>query len=325
MGMQNFAPEFQTPEQYIIDITYHIWEERGVGLIHQWYAADSPVRTPHVVTNSVDAVVRHTLDTMHEFPDRELLAEDVIIGDKTKGFYSSHRVRSTATHLGDGAFGPVTKRSITMLAIADCLCRDNQVVEEWLIRDQAAIALQLGIEPEKYGQALGANNPDAYAIGNEAMRRRWVNPNGLAIIGDQTIANSIIQTYDVMWNEKNLQVMMEGYDRAVRFEGFSGQLCYGRSHTGNIFRGIMASIPDGRFEPYHIIVHQQTENAVRVALRWSYCGTHGGYGRFGEPGGSPLAILAISHFELRDGLIKNEWVLMDETSVYAQMAAHHLT
>ena len=212
-----------------------------------------------------------------------------------------------------------------MLAIADCLCRDNQVVEEWLIRDQAAIALQLGIEPETFGQALGTNNPGAYAIGNEAMCQRWTDPNGLTITGDQAIANSIIQTYDVMWNEKNLQVMMEGYDRAVRFEGPAGMLCYGRSKTGEVFRSIMASIPDGRFEPHHIIVHQQAEKAVRVALRWSYCGTHTGYGRYGSPTSAPLALLGISHFELRDGSIVNEWMLMDETALYAQITAHSLT
>lgn len=116
--------------------------------------------------------------------------------------------------------------------------------------------------------------------------------------------------------------MMEGYDRAVRFEGPSGQLCYGRSQTGDVFRSIMASIPDGRFDPYHIIVSQQAEDAIRVALRWSYCGMHVGYGRYGEPSSSPLALLGISHFVLRDGLIKNEWMMVDETALYAQMTAH---
>lgn len=322
MGMQNFSVEFQTPEQYIVDITYHIWEESGVGLIHDWYAPDCPVRSPHGVSNTVDDVVLHTLETMHEFPDRELLAEDVIIGDKNEGFYSSHRVRSTATHLGDGAFGRATNRPIIMLAIADCLCRNNQVVEEWLIRDQAAIALQLGIEPEAHGCALGTKNPGAYAIGNEAMRQRWAGPNGLSVIGDQVVANRIMQTYDAVWNEKKLQVMMERYDRAVRFEGPSGQLSYGRAHTGNVFQSIVASIADGRFEPHHIIVRQQVDQAIRVAMRWTYCGTHGGYGRYGEPDGVPISLLAISHFELRDGLIKNEWMLLDETAVYAQIAAH---
>ncbi len=48
--MKNFAPEFKTPEQYITDITYQIWEERGIDRIRVWYAAEAPVRTSHGVT-----------------------------------------------------------------------------------------------------------------------------------------------------------------------------------------------------------------------------------------------------------------------------------
>ena len=297
MGMQNFSSEFKTPEQYIKDITYKIWEERGIGRVNDWYAATGPVRTPHGVTNTVESVVKHTLETMHEFPDRELLAEDIIIGDKDDGFLSSHRVRSTATHLGEGAFGPPTNRALTMLAIADCLCRDNQVVEEWLLRDQAAIALQLGHDPAEFGKTLGTNNPANYAVGNEALRQRWTDPEGRTIVGEQAIAKRIVDAYDAMWNGKNLRVMQENYDRAVRFEGPAGHLCYGRVRTGNIFSSMLAAIPAGRFEPHHVIVRRQPEKAVRIALRWSYCGTHTGNGRYGPPNG--LSPGLTWHFPLR--------------------------
>ncbi len=322
--MKNFSPEFKTPEQYIIDITYKIWEERGIGRIRDWYAAEGPVRTPHGVTNTVDEVVQSTLATMHEFPDRQLFAEDIIIGEHSEGFLSSHRVRSTATHLGAGAFGPATNQPITMLAIADCLCRDNQVVEEWLLRDQAAIARQLGLDPVAFGAALGKKNSDAYAVGNEAMRQRWADSAGFTIVGEQSIATRIVETCNAIWNDKNLQVMTESYDRALRFEGPAGHLCYGRFRTGNLLTGILSSIPDGRFEPHHVIVRQEPEKATRIALRWSYCGTHSGQGRYGFPTHTPLALLGISHFELRDGLIVNEWMGLDETSIYAQIAAYQL-
>jgi predicted ester cyclase len=325
MSMQNFSSEFGTPEQYIIDITYKIWEERGVGRIRDWYAVDCPVRRPHRVTNTVEAVVLNTLESIVEFPDEEVLADDVIIGDKPNGFYSSHRVRSLATHLGDGSYyGPATNRRVATLSIADCLCRDNRVVEEWVVGDHAAMVLQLGLDPAAFGKARGRQTPGAYAIGNEAMRQRWADPQGLTIVGDETVANRIIDTYAAMWNDKNLNVMSERYDRAVRFEGPAGYLSYGRAASGKVFTGILAAIPDGHFEPHHLIVRQQPERAVRVALRWSYCGSHSGNGRYGEPSGSPVAMLGISHFELRDSLIANEWMVVDDTAIYAQIAADQL-
>jgi predicted ester cyclase len=320
--MKNFSSEFKTPEQYIIDITYKIWEEGGIGRIRDWYAADCPVRSPHGVTNSVEAVVQSTLETLHEFPDRQLLPEDIIIGDTPEGFLSSHRVRSTATHSGDGVFGTATNRPIMMLTIADCLCQNNQVVEEWLVRDQSGMALQLGLDPVEFGKRLGEKKPDVYRIGNEAMKKRWTDPNQLTILGDERISNQIIKTYDAIWNDKNLNIMEENYDRAVRFEGPTAHLSYGRFRTGSLFDSILASIPDGRFEPHHIIVKQEPEKPVRIALRWSYCGFHSGRGRYGAPSGVPLAVLGISHFELRQGKIINEWLLVDETAIYAQIAAH---
>lgn len=323
MGMENFSSEFKTPEQYIIDITYKIWEERGVGRIRDWYAPTCPVRRPHGVTNTAEEVVQNTLRVL-ALPtlNREVLAEDVIIGDKPSGFYSSHRVRSVNTRQGNNG---LTTQSIMRLGIADCLCRDNQVVEEWVLGDEAGVLRRLGLDPVAHGRELGTKRPEDYTIGNDAMRQRWVDANGLTIVGDETIANNIIDTYSAMWNDNNLNVMTERYDRAVRLEGPDGFLSYGRSRTSQLFLDIQASIPDGRFEPYHIIVRLEPERPVRVALRWSYCGTHSGIGRYGESSDVPVALLGISHFELRDGLIVNEWLVVDETAVYAQLAAYQLT
>ncbi|MDX1413285.1 MAG: ester cyclase [Candidatus Promineifilaceae bacterium] len=324
MGMQNFSAEFQTPEQYIIDITYIIWEEADVGRIKEWYAPECPVRSPHGVTNTADQVVNETLASMHVFSNRHPLADDVIIGDKTSGFYSSHRVRSVGFHTGDGALGPATNRPYLALGIADCLCRDNRIVEEWKLRDHASFVRQLGLDPVTYGRSLGSKSPDAYAIGNDAMRGRWLDANGLTIVGDQNTAQRIIDSYDAIWNEKHLNVIKEQYVRAVRFEGPDGYLCYGRQAAANMFSSILASIPDGRFEPHHIIVRQDAARDIRVALRWSYCGAQTGIGRYGAATGSPVAMLGISHFELHDGLIAGEWLVIDETAIYAQIAANQL-
>jgi predicted ester cyclase len=224
--------------------------------------------------------------------------------------------------MGDGAFGTATQHPIVMLTIADCLCRDNQVVEEWLVRDQAGIAQQLGLDSIQHGKAMGLQNPENYTIGNEVFTKRWNAPDGLTIVGDEKLANRIIQTYDAIWNDKNLKVMDENYDRAIRFEGPSSELHYGRYPTGNFYNSLLAAIPDGSFEPHHVIVKEEAERAVRVALRWSYAGSHSGYGRYGEPTQAPLSILGISHFELREGKIVNEWMCIDETAIYAQIAAH---
>lgn len=322
MSMENFASEFQTPEQYIIDITHIIWEQGDVQRIHDWYTPVCPVWTAHGVMDTAEEMVNETLEQMHVFTNRRPLADDVIIGDKDSGFYSSHRVRSIGRHMGDSALGPASGNSYQGLGIADCLCRDNRIVEEWKLRDQASFVRQLGLDPVAYGISLGEENPEAYAIGNEAMRHRWVDENGLTILGDAATANRVIDAFDALWNGKHLNMVTEHYLPSVRFEGPDGLLSYGRESVTNRVASMMASVPDGRFEPHHVIIREQDNRAIRVALRWTYCGTHIGWGRYGEPKRSPVAILGISHFELHDGLIANEWMVVDETAIHAQIAAY---
>jgi predicted ester cyclase len=323
-GMEGFSPEFRDPEHYIIDITYRIWEERGIDLIRQWYAPDCLVRTPHGLTDSVEPVVAGTAATLEEFPDRQLLPEDIIIGLKEKGFHSSHRVRSTATHRGDGSFGKATGKAITMLTIADCLCLENMIVEEWLVRDQAAMALQLGLDPVAFGTSLGKAAPEKYALPGKVLEARWADPQGFRIEGDEQPARKLIGKLEELWGAgteaARLSAARDSHDRALRFEGPGGLLSYGREPMTAAVAGITASIPDGQFKVHHAITRRDEESPVRIALRWSYSGTHEGEGRYGKPTSCPLTVLGASHFELRKGKVINEWMLLDDLAMWAQIS-----
>ena len=319
MGMQGFSDEFRDPVHYILDVTERIWEGRGIELIRDYYASDGPVRTPHGVTRSVETVVEGTRATLLTFPDRELLGEDVIVGDKAEGFYSSHRVRSTATHLGDGAFGPPTGRQLTMLTVADCLCRDNRVVEEWLVRDQAAMALEVGLDVSTTGRALGAGSPDAYHA--DDMGERWADPNGLTVEGNADLAALCIEAYTALFSSNDPTSLKRTHDRALRHEGLAGALNYGWDRAGASLASLFEAMPDGEFTAHHAIGLCDEGRPPRVALRWSYRARHKGDGRYGEASQAELALLGASHFELRGNRILNEWMVTDELSIHAQIAA----
>lgn len=319
--MQGFDPEFTDPVDYIVKITHRIWESRGVGLIRErYYSPQTLMRAPLGTSATADAVVTGTLETLAEFPDRQLLADDVVIGDKPQGFYSSHRVRSTATHTGDGRFGKATGRPLTMLTIADCLCRENQVVEEWLVRDQAGIARQLGADPAAIGAAAARANRSMAAPGADALLARWADPAGLTIVGDPALAAQVIDGWRAIWERSTLDRVAQLYDRAVRLEAPGAELHYGVHNLERFLFGILAAIPEGRFTAHHAIARRDPDRPPRVAVRWTYAGRHTGHGRYGAPSGAMLVLLGISQVELRDGRIINEWMLVDEISVHAQIA-----
>ena len=141
------APELEFADltDFILRITERIWEERHVKTF-EYYTADCRVETPAGITSNVEAVIQSTLETLNQFPDRQLLGEDVIWSeDQTDFFYSSHRIFSTMTHLGEGTFGKGTGARIGVRTIADCAVNKNQIYDEWLVRDHAAILSDIGL------------------------------------------------------------------------------------------------------------------------------------------------------------------------------------
>ena len=152
--MDGFDSTFVDPFAYILGITEQIWEGRDVEALHHLYAPDIPVRSPAGSIVGNETVIAATWATLEEFPDRQLLGEDVIwCDDPDGGFLSSHRIFSTATHAGSGEFGEATGTRLHYRVIADCAARANVIYDEWIVRDLGAIARQLGTGPRDMAEA----------------------------------------------------------------------------------------------------------------------------------------------------------------------------
>ena len=321
--MNGFDTEFKDLRDFILKITYRIWEEGGIDRIRDYYGETAPFKTGLNVTNSVEDVVRSTRETLQMFPDRQLYGEDVIGAENPVGtYYSSHRILSTMTHEGDGAFGPPTGKKVVTRTIADCICRENQVVDEWLVRDQSAILLQLGVDPETFGEKLAqADRTGGIPVADpEALVARWTgSPDSGPIQGT---AKRIADSYQAVWEAGDFGALIDTHDRA--YQGFApgGELLYGRDGLVNFLTGIRAAITDTVYQVHHWIEQRENEKNPRIALRWSVAGTHLGVGRFGSPTGSPVVILAMSHLELQHGLVVREYHGIDELSIWTQIAAN---
>ncbi|MGB2106847.1 MAG: nuclear transport factor 2 family protein, partial [Candidatus Puniceispirillum sp.] len=119
--MKGFDSRWKDFPDYIIGITEQIWEQRGIASLEHYYTPDIPVRSPGSVVIGNKDVIAATMATLAEFPDRQLLGEDVIwSGSPEEGMLSSHRIFSTATHSADGVYGKATGTKLSYRVIADC-------------------------------------------------------------------------------------------------------------------------------------------------------------------------------------------------------------
>ena len=320
---------FASLEDYIYGTTALIWEGRGLKLIERFYGADAIVRTPLGVTHGVAPVIAATRATLHEFPDRRLLGEDVIWcahGDEADAWttarphYSSHRIVSPMTHGGDGAFGMATGRRVRGRTIADCVVQNERVVEEWLVRDHGGILSQLGLDVREVGkrqaEALrSAGKPVALTPDSDPEGDYRTPP-----CSDEA-AHRLADALRAAWSG-DLAAISASYDEAVALELYGGRSDSGIDAATRHWLSLSAAMPDARLSVDHLIGRADPGRPHRVAIRWTAEGSHSGYGTFGSPTGAPLYLLGITHLELSRGKVHREWTLIDELALHRQIAAH---
>lgn len=204
-----------------------------------------------------------------------------------------------------------------MLTIADCICRADQIVDEYLVRDNYGVALQLGIAPDQQVERMIAmGNRDGETAAADLIAR-WSDER--LDCGDVAKAQVAIRALTRRLTKHG--DWADSYDRAVRFEGSGHYLSYGLKRLAQWDAARLSGFVDLDVQIHHTIVVEEPNRPIRVAIRWSALGQHHQDSMFGSAVNRDVAILGASHFELRGGKIVNEWTIMDELSVFAQIRA----
>lgn len=323
--MKGFDPEFQDLPDYTLGITRAIWEDRGVGpALKRYYADDVIVRAPTGLQIGNADVAATTLATLHEFPDRKLVGEDVIwYGDDQSGFLSSHRLISVMRHTGDGAFGKASGRTVRTRIIADCVIHANQVKEEWLVRDQAAFAHCLGLSSAELAarqferETRDGGKPRYFLPETDRAGEfvPWVD-------SEDPSSRLVSSTYSSIWNEKEPAVIRHAYHEGCTVFPPGGQPRSGQVDLDEYLLGWLASFPDARLKVSSAFCNRQPNAFDRVAMRFEIAATHSGWGHFGEPTGAPVYIMGLSHCFVFEGRILMEWLAIDEVPIWKQIFHH---
>ena len=313
--MKGFDAEFRDLDHYIRVITDRIWEGRRIDDIRRYYGEGCAVETPSSVSIGVGPVIDGTRATLAAFPDRRLLAEDVIVsGDEEHGFLSSHRIFSPMTHAGPGAFGTPTGRPLHVRTIADCVCKDNRIVHEWLVRDQAAIARQIGRHERDLAQQWldergGWNKPAMPA------------PPGayVSFVDERAVAADYAATLVQAWAGGGLAGLQRTHAADVISALPAGEVAVGLGALQRFWAGLAEALPAPQITVEHLVANERPGRATALAMRWRARAVHRGAGRYGAPSGRPVEVLAISHAEVEAGRVLREWHLIDDVAVWMQV------
>lgn len=322
-ALDGFETVYSDFVDYIVRCTHRIWEEKNVGLIRSHYSADCPLFALSGKSVGAEAIVRNTLQSLVGHPDRTPITEDVIWSQDAPGvFFSSHRIMSASAHLGpDAVLGLPTRggRSVVPV-IADCVCVENKIFQEWLVRDYAQFARNFGVEPRQLAERLARED-----VAGEPWRHSWLREeiNRVLELGDQAPppdhpAAPIAQALRSAFVDEQYGCAAKIASPSLEVAWPSGRRLIGPGAWIGCLMQLRTPLGEHCFALDHWAARPRPDGDIAVALRWWLIGRHLFDGVWGQPTGRELTVLAISHYRLRGGRLIEDFTVIDEVGVLRQ-------
>ena len=325
-SMNGFEDTYVDIVDYILRITHRIWEEKFVGYIYDTYAHNAHVHDDYGLQYGREKIVADTVHTINAFPDIRLFADEVIwAGDDVVGFHTSHRTVIIGRNTGFSRYGPPTGKKITLWCIANCVSLNNEIFEEWVVYDTAALVKQLGLDLQETARQLGNQAAEGAPIDPRYGERERLLGQGKPArlppaAGDGfDVEDFLRRTYHTIWNWRMPGYANEVYATNLRFRGSTGRVLYGLGDYKSFILSILAMFPD--------LVHQiddlywmgNDRDGYLASVRWSILGTHAGNGIYGPPSNRQIYIWGNSQHRIVNGRILEEWMFFNEFAVMQQI------
>jgi len=325
--MRGFEAQYTDIIDYIVRITHRIWEEKDIGYIYDTYRHNCRVTDDAGLQYGRDKIVADTVHTVSAFPDIRLYADEVVwAGDEDSGFFTSHRTVITGTNTGYSRFGPPTGRRINVWCIANCLAQDNEIFEEWVIYNQSSMLQQLGLnlfdKAREFGDARvreGAPKlvpTEPTRLAGQGKPRRLPAPSG-----GFDIAEELSYAFHNAWNWRNMAAYDRLYDSNLIFHGPTDRELRGLSPYKAFILSLIAMFPDIALKVDEVYWMGNEADGYMTSVRWSAVGTHRGFGVYGAPTGRQIRLWGITQHRIKDGLVREEWMMFNEFDLLQQILA----
>ncbi len=330
-SMRGFDPIYTDIVDYIVRCTHRIWDERDVGLIYTHYTHNCVAYSSLGTVYNREDIVRETIQRCVELPDRRGMATQVIWrGDDVDGFYTSHLVTGTGRHTEPGMYGKPTYRTFAARTIADCMVFENRIYREWLVRDNMALIVQLGLDRDAFALAAAQRQLASGAVMAEIGENGRLFGQGQPVEADVSIAHTDGEADCLRWmhrvyNERMFGAIRDVYAPNVQWHGPMMRELYGVAAVMTQTMRLVAMIPDAVLLPQHICSVPCDEGGEKIAVRWVMDGHHLGHGPIGAPTGQRVFVMGMTHFHVRDGKVVDEWVVYDELAMLTQVKLGLLT
>ena len=314
---------------YIVRVTHRIWEQKDIGYIYDTYRHNSRVTDDSGLRYGRDKIVADTVHTINAFPDVRLFADEVIWAfDDGGSFHTSHRTVIAGHNTGFSRWGPPTGRQILVWCTANCVARENEIYEEWVIYNNGLLLSQLGFDLREVARAgapqrtvtaqlIEERGGEIERLLGQAPPQRMPMPTGPGLEVEPFLRAMMHN----VWNRRELSAIDLAYAPNVRVHGATGRELYGRGALKAFVLSMLAMFPDLGLQVDDLYWMGNERDGHSVSMRWTALGTHTGNGIYGPPTNRRALLWGISQFHMRGGVIREEWTVFNELDVLSQLLA----
>jgi hypothetical protein len=327
-SMRGFEATYRNIIDYIVRITYRIWEERDVEYIAQTYADRSRVFDDYGLQFGSGKIIADTHHTTRAFSDIQLIADEIVwAGDDEVGYRSSHRTIIRGTNDGASRYGAATGRKIDVLVIANCVSLGNKIFLEHVLYNNSSMLRQLGHDLDEVSSDLSRNGPAGWprdAVTWDALRgagRPDVPISESDPVGTFDIDAFVRSVVDDTWNKRDFPALSRRFDPDLRFAGPTDRKSRGLPPYQQFVESVTGAFPDLQLRVDEVYWMGNDREGYLTSVRWSATGRHSSAGIYGAPTGAEVQIWGITQHRIAEGRIVAEWTLFNELDLMMQIAA----
>ena len=327
-SMRGFEETYRNIIDYIVRITYKIWEEREIEYIDDTYSDTSQVYDDYGLQSGSGKIIADTRHTTGAFSNIQLIADEIVwAGNDDVGFHTSHRTIIRAGNDGDSKYGPATNNEVEVLVIANCVALDNEIFLEHVLYNNSGLLLQLGFDLDTMAKKMATSPP----AGWPRNARTWSALRNAARPEQPLCVSSPVSGFDVdafardnfdrLWNKRDYALLDSAYADNFRFHGATNRTLRGVIPYTEFLRSLTGAFPDIRLQVDEVYWMGNDADGYLTSERWSATATHGGDGLYGAASGCEVQLWGITQHRIVDGRIVNEWMLFNELDLLMQIMA----
>jgi len=327
-SLRGFEKTYQNIIDYIVRITFKIWEERDVEYILDTYSESSRVFDDYGLQLGNQKIVDDTHHTTGAFSNIKLIADEIIwAGNEEVGFHTSHRTIIRGKNDGRSNYGPATNKDIDVLVIANCVALENRIFLEHVCYNTSSMLLQLGMDLDSVLPKLVSNAPSGWPRDQKTWNdlRLSASPEIPICEADKIdgfdLDRFLRETFEIIWNKRDHSELNHFFDQDLYFEGPTNRKFKGLGNYKDFICSLINTFPDLILQIDEIYWMGNEVDGYLSSTRWSATGTHTGNGNYGEPTDTKVQIWGITQNEVIGGRIVNEWMLFNELDLMMQIAA----